>query len=419
MTQSSNLSGCQVFKEAALPADWDCELLGTRIELAYGKGLREQDRKPGKVDVYGSNGRIGSHDVALVNGAGILVGRKGTVGAVHYSPRSFWPIDTVYYVLQLADDDTRFLHHLLEYLPLRSLNAATGVPGLSRRDAYALRSAFPPPGEQADIARILDAVDTALERIRAAIERARELKQAVLNRFLHEALGSTAYANRPRCRLPDGWALVATGMLLAEEPRNGVSPQASSQPPGIPTFSIGAIREGRVDLEDRDNLKYVQISEDAARRYCIETGDVLIVRGNANPDLVGKAATVGTIFPRGCIYPDIAKRVIFRSNGWPKVLPGFAVLAWNHATVHNQVLQRAKTSNGTLKINSRDVKQIILPVPTEVEQAEIVGVISAVDAKRDALIRLVSAQEQLKKSLVHDLLTGRVRVRDASTAAAS
>ena len=290
---------------------------------------------------------------------------------------------------------------------------------MNERDIRRLEVPIPSLNEQAAIARILDAVDAALERTRAAIERARDLKQAVLNRFLYEALGSTAYANRPRRRLPDGWALVATGTLLAEEPRNGVSPQASTQPPGIPTFSIGAIRERRVDLEDRDNLKYVRISEEAARRHCIETGDVLIVRGNANPDLVGKAAMVGTTFPRGCIYPDIAKRVIFRSNGWPKVLPAFAVLAWNHATVHNQVLQRAKTSNGTLKINSRDVKQIVLPVPTEVEQAEIVGVISAVDAKRDALIRLVSAQEQLKKSLMHDLLTGVVRVRDVSTAAAS
>ena len=324
-----------------------------------------------------------------------------------------------------GDTDRRFLYHLVGSHAVRGRAAARmeGSTGRQRvpNEIFTKRLLvpIPPPGEQADIARILDAVDTALERTRAALARALDLKQAVLNRFLHEALGSTAYANRPRRSLPDGWALVATGTLLDEEPRNGVSPQASSQPPGIPTFSIGAIREGRVDLKDRNNLKYVQISEDAARRYCIQTGDVLIVRGNANPDLVGKAATVGTTFPTGCIYPDIAKRVIFRSNGRPKVLPAFAVLAWNHSTVHNQVLQRAKTSNGTLKINSRDVKQIILPVPTEVEQAQIVGVISAVDAKRDALAWVVSAQEQLKKSLMHDLLTGRVRVGDASKAAAS
>ena len=95
MTQSRNLSSCQVFKKVALPANWDCAPLGARVELAYGRGLREEERNPGVVDVYGSNGRVGSHNFAVVNGPGIFVGRKGTVGAVHYSPRAFWPIDSV------------------------------------------------------------------------------------------------------------------------------------------------------------------------------------------------------------------------------------------------------------------------------------------------------------------------------------
>ena len=121
---------------------------------------------------------------------------------MHYAPRAVWPIDTVYYLQPLAYDDQRFLYHLLGYLPLKSLNAATGVPGLSRRDAYALRGAFPPPDEQAAIARMLDAVDTALERTRAAVERARELKRACLRRFFYDALGEAAYADRPKKKLP-------------------------------------------------------------------------------------------------------------------------------------------------------------------------------------------------------------------------
>ena len=42
----------------------------------------------------------------------------------------------------------------------------------------------PPPDEQAAIARILDAVDTALERTRAAVERARELDHSLLHELL-------------------------------------------------------------------------------------------------------------------------------------------------------------------------------------------------------------------------------------------
>src|SRR5437016_4492081 len=105
MPQDRNLSGCQVFDPTDVPSDWDCAPLGSRVELAYGRGLREEDRNSGDVDVYGSNGRVGSHDVALVNGPGILIGRKGTIGAVHYAPRPFWPIDTVYYVVSRAGDD--------------------------------------------------------------------------------------------------------------------------------------------------------------------------------------------------------------------------------------------------------------------------------------------------------------------------
>ena len=94
-------------------------------------------------------------------------------------------------------------------------------------------------------------------------------------------------------------------------------------------------------------------------------------------------------------------------------MPELAVLAWNHPIVHNQVLRRAKTSNGTLKINNRDVKQIVMPVPPVTEQEKIVEVAAVADAKVSALANKLKALDQLKKSLMHDLLTGTVRVNPA------
>ena len=260
--------------------------------------------------------------------------------------------------------------------------------------------------------------EDSLANTRARIERARGVKNAVLQRFFYHALGETAYANRPGKELPIGWRLIAMDGLLAEEPKNGLSPNASSQPPGIPTFSIAAIRDGRVDLESPDHLKYTRVPDAAAQRFRVQRGDVLIVRGNANPDLVGKAGMVSR-FPSDCIYPDIAKRVVFRADGELTVSPEFGVLAWNHPVVHNQVLRRAKTSNGTLKINTRDVKQIVMPVPTQQEQTDLVQLVGGVDAEIEALRAVELAQQQLKCSLMHDLLTGGVRVQKQARAAAS
>ncbi len=299
-----------------------------------------------------------------------------------------------------------------------SSEGTTGLNNLSHSFFRAMSIPVPPADEQAAIVHILDSVDTALEAARAAVQRARDLKRALLQRFFYSALGETAYADNPKRRLPTDWALVPTEDLLAEEPKNGVSPEASSQPPGTPTFSIAAVREGRVELGNRDNLKYARVPEKTALKYRLRRGDVLIVRGNANPDLVGKAAMIDS-FPDGCIYPDITKRVVFRTEGERTVTSEFAVLCWNHAVVHNQVLRRAKTSNGTLKINSRDVKQIVMPVPPLSQQADIVKLAASVDANVDVLNAVLSAHRQLKRSLMQDLITGRVRVRHLELAAGS
>lgn len=351
--------------------------------------------------------------------------QNGKVAFVKTLPGEVGLGSTEFIVLSPRPDTVpRFLYHLACSHDVRGRAAARmeGSTGRQRvpEEVFSRRLLVPLPhrDEQAAIARVLDAVDTALECTRVAVERAHEVKRAILQQFFYGALGETAYADRPRQKLPTGWSLIPAQQLLAMEPKNGVSPEASAQPPGIPTFSIAAIRDGRVDLDSQKNLKYARIDERIAKRYQIATGDVLIVRGNANPDLVGKAGMVGH-FPATCIYPDIAKRVVFRTTGAQKVSPEFAVLAWNHDLVHNQVLRRAKTSNGTLKINNRDVNQVVMPVPPDGDQAQLVMGAAALDAQMDALAAVERAYEQLKKSLTFDFLTGRVRITNGIKAAAS
>ncbi|EQD67210.1 restriction modification system, type I, partial [mine drainage metagenome] len=77
---------------------WRASRLGDEIELAYGKALKAEDREAGDVPVYGSSGVVGLHSSSLVDGPGIIVGRKGNVGSVHWCNVPFFPIDTVFYI---------------------------------------------------------------------------------------------------------------------------------------------------------------------------------------------------------------------------------------------------------------------------------------------------------------------------------
>ncbi|MBK6919381.1 MAG: restriction endonuclease subunit S [Deltaproteobacteria bacterium] len=121
-----------------IPKGWRVAAVGELLSLEYGKALKEEGRRAGGVLVFGSNGQIGSHDVALVSGPGIVVGRKGNPGVVTWAPSDFFVIDTAFYVQRRSDVvGLRYLHRGLERMRLPRLAADSAVPGVNRNAIYA------------------------------------------------------------------------------------------------------------------------------------------------------------------------------------------------------------------------------------------------------------------------------------------
>ena len=141
-------------------AEWRETTLGEFAPFVYGKGLLKSKRNPnGGVPVYGSNGVIGFHDEALTAGPTIIIGRKGTMGAVHYSPVPCWPIDTTFFVEGDDAELARFKYYAMSVLNLKEMNSDTAVPGLNRNSAHALEMRVPSESEQRRISAALGALD--------------------------------------------------------------------------------------------------------------------------------------------------------------------------------------------------------------------------------------------------------------------
>jgi type I restriction enzyme S subunit len=125
-----------------IPEGWRFGVLKDAVRLLYGKALKAPDRRGGQIPVFGSGGIVGWHDEPLAQGPGIVVGRKGNVGAVYRVDTDFFPIDTTYYVQ--TDLPLTYVYFALRELDFLDSHAA--VPGLSRDQAYALRFLLPDPG---------------------------------------------------------------------------------------------------------------------------------------------------------------------------------------------------------------------------------------------------------------------------------
>lgn len=128
-----------------IPRGWGIANLGEIVEFAYGKALKEEDRRPGPYPVFGSNGQIGWHNEKLVSGPGIVVGRKGNPGVVTWAPTDFFAIDTAFYIVpRPAYNYPHFLFYALRDQHLETLSADSAVPGLNRNLAYMSKQLLPP-----------------------------------------------------------------------------------------------------------------------------------------------------------------------------------------------------------------------------------------------------------------------------------
>lgn len=146
--------------------------LGKILTLEYGKPLKEEDRSGGDFPVFGSNGIVGYHNEYLVEGPFIVVGRKGTAGAVTYSEKSGYPIDTTFYVKVIDKNkvNLKYLYSILNTLDLGKTNTQAGVPGLNRNDAYKIEIPLPSIEIQKQMAIEVEEQDKIIDSNRRLVE---------------------------------------------------------------------------------------------------------------------------------------------------------------------------------------------------------------------------------------------------------
>ena len=191
-----------------VPEGWKHLYLGDVIDLEYGKSLPHKDRKEsGDVPVYGSNGVVGQHDVALVNGPCIVVGRKGSAGAVTLAGTSCWPIDTTYFVRPYGGMSLKYTSLMLLTARLEELDRATAIPGLNREEAYLRETLLPPLAEQHRIVAKVDELMGLIDRLEAA----RSSREDVRTAGRDSALAALRNAATPE-EVGTAWTRIAERM---------------------------------------------------------------------------------------------------------------------------------------------------------------------------------------------------------------
>jgi len=138
--------------------------------LQRGHDLTAQERKPGPYPVVTSSGIVGTHDDFRARGPGVVTGRSGSVGRVHYIKEDFWPHNTALYVKDFKGNNPIYVFYLLQWVNVKAVSSGTGVPTLDRKEVHKLIVSHPSVLEQERIVEILTKQIAAAEKARVAVE---------------------------------------------------------------------------------------------------------------------------------------------------------------------------------------------------------------------------------------------------------
>jgi len=302
---------------------------------------------------------------------------------------------------------SKYLFYVFIYRRSELLNERYGgaQPNISQTVIKAFNIPLPPLSEQRAIAHVLRTVQRAKEATERVIQATRELKKSLM-RYLF-TYGPVPFDEAEKVPLketeigliPEHWDVVRLGEVW-QKPQYGFTAGATNQRVGPKFLRITDIQNSQVNW---NTVPYCEIGNELLNRYRLEAGDLLFARIGAT---TGKSLLI-----RECPEAIFASYLIRVRVNLSRLLPEFLF----HFTQGNLYwCQINATKGGRLKqgINIPVLSSLLVPLPPLPEQCEIVCILRAVDKKLQAEEARKQALEALFKTLLHNLMSGKVCVKD-------
>ena len=283
-----------------------------------------------------------------------------------------------------------FVFHNLDsrYNELRSASGGSGRAGLNLSIIGEQELLLPPLPEQQKIATILSSVDDVIEKTRAQIDKLKDLKTGMMQELLTKGVGHTEFKDSSVGRIPTAWNIVAQGDVAKFF--NGRAYKLTEwEDTGTPVIRLQNLTgSGR-------NFYYstLQLPE---RQYC-EKGDLLYMW----------SATFGPHIWQG-------PKAIYHYHIWKveadetKIKKAFLFYLLDFKT--KQWKEQSSNGMGILHVTKGAMEEMELALPPISEQQQIATALQATDLKLELSQQQLEYRLKIKKALMQDLLTGKVRV---------
>jgi len=401
-----------------IPEDWEVVKLGEVAEVVMGQsppgrtyntvgeGMPFLQGKAEFGNIFPHHIKYTTKPLKIASKGSILISVRAPVGDVNVADRDYC-IGRGLASLNLKNGDNLFLFNLLKYLKPRLEREGTGstFKAINKTKLENFLISLPPLPEQKKIAHVLSTIQEAKEKTEAVIKAAKELKKSLMKYLFTYGPVPLNEAENVKLKetevglIPEDWGVVK--LVDIGEFQYGYTETATFKPIGPKFLRI-------TDISDEGNINwntapYCNIDDDAFKKYELHDGDILIAR-------------IGATTGKTCIVknppPSVFASYLIRFSSKKDNVNPFFIYYFMRSNLYWQQINAIKEGKLKKGVSASLLKNLLIPLPPLHIQQKIASILSAVDEKIEKEENKKKALEELFKSMLHNLMTGKVRVKD-------
>ena len=333
-------------------------------------------------------------------------------GYVNLLKTKFWSGGHCYSLQNIKEGfDLGFLYYALKgnESKIMGLRVGSGLPNIQQKAIKAFAIKYPEnEPEQTRIAEILSTADEAIAHTEALIAKYQRIKTGLMQDLLTRGIDENGnirskathkFVVKNGIEVPEEWEVVSVGSLCKELVVGIViKPTQYYIESGVPMLRSFNVKEGGIEMRD---LVYMSESDnDRLSKSKLKESDVVSVRTG----YPGTSAII-TKEIEGCNCIDL---VISRAND-VLLNPNFLVLWINSHLAKKQILNH-QGGNAQQHFNVGQMKELLIYKMTLEEQNRILNFVNTESKNMENYKLHLGKLKSLKKGLMQDLLSGKVRV---------
>ena len=354
--------------------------------IKTGKHDANHANKEGKYRFYTCSNQYSMCDTYSFTGESVIVPGNGDIGLVFYYDGEFDAYQRTYVLNDITILPKYLFYHMQLYWrnfnDQKKFGSTVKYVRMSNFTNYEI--SYPSIEEQerivAKIEELFSDLDNAVDTLNATKAQLEVYKQAVLKNAFDGKLTN------------NGDPEIKELASFIEHPRYGTSKKCDYQN-DIEAYTE-VYRIPNIDAStgtlDRSDLKYAKFDEDEIEKLSLKYGDILIIRSNGSPSIVGTAAMVREQDVSG-LFAGYLIRI--RISDHEKLSPKYLLRYLSSYDARRYIENVSKSTSGVNNVNAQEIKKIKVPYFKKEIQDQI---IYAIDSR-------LSAYENIEKT-VNDAL---------------